>query len=98
MHTTDLYTNYRAHCDLLRVVGWHCNLYTREEVPGAQLPCEVLPGIPLPATLHPAPWLHIVDVEQFVSLHLTRLADGAPLLQKIAAQNLKALLKSLPAG
>lgn len=91
----DIYTAYAAYCDIFRVVGWHCVLSTREEQPGITMPCEVHPGLSLPKKHQPATWLHIVDVEKFTSLHLTRLADGPPLLQKIARQNLEALHKSL---
>lgn len=71
----DIYTHYRAHCDLA----------TR----------EVRGGPAWSGEHSPAPWLHIVDVAQFVSLHLTRLADGVPLLQKSASKNLQALIHSL---
>ena len=95
MTTHDLYTHYAAYCDLMRHSGWHCLLSTREEIPGALLPCDLHAGIPLPTEYRPAQWLHIVDVGQFVSLHLTRLADGSPILQRLAARNLIALQKSL---
>ena len=72
----DLYTHYRAHCDLS----------TR----------DLHAGIPLPTESRPAQWLHIRDVGQFVSLHLTRLADGSPVLQRLAARNLQALSVHIP--
>lgn len=73
----------------------HPDLYTHYRAHSDLDTRDIHPGIPLPATLHPAPWMPIVDVEKFVSLHLTRLADGAPLLQKIAAKNLTALHRTL---
>lgn len=63
----------------------HSDLYTR----------DIHPGIPLPASITPAVWIPIVDPHKFVSLHLTRLAEGAPILQKLAVKNLVALHRSL---
>lgn len=71
--------------ELYTAYAAYCDLVTREVWAGAAYSGEH----------QPAAWLHIVSVQQFASLHLTRLADGPPLLQKIARQNLEALHKSL---
>lgn len=75
MTDLDLYTHYRAHCDL----------DTR----------DLYPGITLPASITPAVWMPITDVAAFVSLHLTRLTHGPPILRKLASKNLKALHRAL---
>lgn len=54
-------------------------------------PCPV----DLPESLRPAPWLHIIDVPRFISLHITRLDSASPLLRRLAERNLKALHRSL---
>lgn len=54
------------------------------------------PGIePLPVEMHPAPWLHILDVPRFIALHLARLDSECPRLRMLAERNLKALHRSL---
>ena len=52
-------------------------------------PCPV----DLPESLRPAPWLHIIDVPRFISLHITRLDSASPLLRRLAERN---LLRVLP--
>lgn len=71
------------------------DLYTHYRAHSDLSTRDLHPGIPLPTESRPAVWLHIVDVERFVSLHLTRLADGSPIHQRLATKNLKALLHSL---
>lgn len=74
-----------THLDLYTHYAAYCDLATR----------EVFAGPAYTGEHRPAAWLHIVAVEQFASLHLTRLADGPPILQTIAAKNLEALIHSL---
>jgi len=73
----------------------HPDLYTHYRAHSDLDTRDIHPGIPLPAALTPAAWVPIVDVEKFVSLHLTRLAGGPPILQKLAAKNLEALHNTL---
>lgn len=70
-----------THLDIYTAYAAYCDLATR----------EVWAGEAFSGERQPAPWLHIVDVGRFATLHLTRLADGPPLLQKLAAKNLQAL-------
>lgn len=49
----------------------------------------------LPASLTPAPWMHITNLPQFVETNLIRLESDSQRLRTLAEQNLKALHRSL---
>lgn len=74
-----------THTDLFTAYAAYCDLDTREVWAGAA--CD--------DSASPVVWPPITNMQKFVSANLTRLADGTPILQKLAAKNLEALLNSL---
>lgn len=68
--------------EIYQALQAHCPFSTRDPEP----------TIALPATLHPAPHLEIINPQLFITTALLRLESDSPRLRVLAERTLKAVI------